>query len=226
MPEREVGSRAVILVGAGGFGREVLRYVKDAVGNDPRVRLKGFLDDNPNVLQGFQCELSILGSIRGYRIEAEDHFVMAIGDPLTRAKIIREMEGRGARFITIIHPTAHVASNATIGNGCIVSPFSSIGSDAKIGNHVVLTWYSSLAHDSITHSFVILSPYATANGSVLLEEGVFLGTHATVNPMIRVGAWSKIAAGSVVYRHVAPYCLAMGNPAEARPMLRNRDSGP
>ncbi len=221
MLDIEGESLAIILVGAGGFGREVLPYVLDAIKQSPRLRVKGFLDDNPSALQPHHCALPLLGSIKDYSVQPHDRFVMTIGDCSTRAKQIREMEARGARFLTIIHPTAYVASNAVIGVGCIVAPFSSIGNGAKVGNHVVLTWYASLAHDSIVHNYVVLSPYSTANGLAALEEGVFLGTHAVINPMIRVGAWSKVASGSVVYRDVPPNSLAMGNPAKARPMLRS-----
>lgn len=220
MGDAEGESLEIILVGAGGFGREVLLYVLDAIKQSPHLRVKGFLDDNPSALQPFHSDLPILGSIKDYVIQPHDRFVMTIGDPSTRAKHIQEMEVRGARFLTIIHPTAYVAPTAVVGRGCIVAPFSSIGNSANVGDHVVLTWYSSIAHDGIAHNYVVLSPYSTANGAVTLEEGAFLGTHAVVNPMIRVGSWSKIASGAVVYRNVPPNCLAMGNPAKARPMLR------
>lgn len=216
---------AIVLVGAGGFGREVLGYVSDAIKSLPQLRVKGFLDDNADALKPFRCDYPVLGRIDDYPIQPEDRFVMTIGDPSTRAKIIKQMEARGARFISIIHPSAYVAPSATVGHGCIVAPFASIGSEAKVGHHVVLTWYSSLAHDSVARPFVVLSPYSTANGGAVLEEGAFLGTHAVVNPMIRVGSWSKVASGSVVYRHVPPHCLAMGNPAKARPLMRTNAEG-
>jgi sugar O-acyltransferase (sialic acid O-acetyltransferase NeuD family) len=182
--------------------------------------VKGFLDDNPSALTPDRCQFPILGSILDYPIEPQDRFVMAIGNCVKRAELIRKMEARGACFITIIHPTAYVSPNATVGNGCIVCPFCAIGNHARVGKHVLLTWYSSLAHDSITDSFAVLSPYSTANGSSILEEGVFLGTHAVIHPMIRVGAWSKVASGSVVNRDVPPNCLALGNPAKALPIMR------
>jgi sugar O-acyltransferase (sialic acid O-acetyltransferase NeuD family) len=219
MSDTRAESIAIVLVGAGGLGRDLLNYVLEIIRPSAHMRVKGFLDDNPGALRNHRCELPILGSILDYRVEPHDRFVMAIGDPVKRAELIREMEARGARFMTIIHPTAYVASNATIGTGCIVGPFCAIGSDARVGDHVLLTWYSSLAHDSIVHPFAVLSPYSTANGGAVLEEGVFLGTHAVVHPMIRVGAWSKVTSGSVVYRDVPPNRLAMGNPAKALPML-------
>jgi sugar O-acyltransferase (sialic acid O-acetyltransferase NeuD family) len=210
----------IVLVGAGGFGREVLRYVLDAIKPLPQLRVKGFLDDNSEALQPFGCDFPVVGSIDGYSLQPSDRFVMTIGDPATRAKIIQRLEARGARFISIIHPSAYVAPTATLGHGCIVAPFASVGSETNVGNHVVLTWYASLAHDSKARDFAVLSPYSTANGGATLEEGAFLGTHAVVNPMIRVGAWSKVASGSIVYRHVPPHSLAMGNPAKARPLMR------
>jgi sugar O-acyltransferase (sialic acid O-acetyltransferase NeuD family) len=220
MSDTRAESIAIVLVGAGGLGREVLNYVLEAIRPTPHMRVKGFLDDNLSALSPYRCEFPILGSILDYRIEPQDRFVMTIGECVTRAELIRKLEARGARFITIIHPTAYVAANATVGDGCIVGPFCAIGSDVRVGDHVLLTSYSSLAHDSVSHSFVVLSPYSAANGGAILEEGVFLGTHAVVNPLIRIGAWSKVASGSIVYRDVPPNCLALDNPAIVRPLLR------
>jgi sugar O-acyltransferase (sialic acid O-acetyltransferase NeuD family) len=219
MSDSSAEPTAIVLVGAGGLGREVLNYVLEVIRPSPHLRVKGFLDDNPGATGPSRCDFPILGSILDYPIEPQDRFVMAIGDCAKRAELARKLEARNARFMTIIHPTAYVAPNATVGNGCVVGPFCAIGSDATVGDHVLLTWYSSLAHDSVSHSFVGLSPYSTANGGAVLEEGVFLGTHAVIHPMIRVGAWSKVASGSVVYRDVPPNCLALGNPAKASPLL-------
>jgi sugar O-acyltransferase (sialic acid O-acetyltransferase NeuD family) len=219
MSDTRADSIAIVLVGAGGLGREVLNYVLDAIRPSPHMRVKGFLDDNLSALSPYRCEFPILGSVLDYPIQSQDRFVMTIGDSVTRAELIRKLQARGARFITIIHPTAYVAANATVGDGCIVGPFCGIGSDVRVGDHVMLTWYSSLAHDSFSHSFVVLSPYSTANGGAILEEGVFLGTHAVINPMVRIGAWSKVASGSIVYRDVPPNSLAVDNPAKVRPLL-------
>ena len=36
---------------------------------------------------------------------------------------------RGARFVSVIHPTAYVAASAQIGDGCIVAPFAAAATD-------------------------------------------------------------------------------------------------
>ena len=123
MSDTRAESIAIVLVGAGGLGREVLNYVLDAIRPSPHMRVKGFLDDNLSALSPYRCEFPILGSILDYPIQPQDRFVMTIGDCVTRAELIRKLEARGARFITIIHPTAYVAANATVGDACIVGPF-------------------------------------------------------------------------------------------------------
>jgi sugar O-acyltransferase (sialic acid O-acetyltransferase NeuD family) len=215
-----------VIVGAGGFGGEVLQYTRDAIATTPDVHVRGFLDDRVDVEMRACDGLPLLGTISSYEPQPEDRFVVAVGDPEVRMRIITHLTSRGASFFRLVHPTAFVASTATIGDGCIVAPFCAVGNAAQIGDHVVLTWYSSVAHDAEVASFAVLSPYSTVNGGASLGEGAFLGTHAAVNPQQGVGCWSKVAAGSVVYRPVPPSHLAMGNPAKSRPLMQPTPTAP
>jgi sugar O-acyltransferase (sialic acid O-acetyltransferase NeuD family) len=211
---------SLVIVGAGGFGGEVLQYVRDAIRSQPDVSVRGFLDDRTD-LDPRACDgLPLLGSISSYSPQADDRFVVAIGDPEARTRVIDDLRRRGASFFRVVHPTAFVATTAQLGEGCIVAPFCAIGNAASLGDHVVLTWYASVAHDAEVASYAVLSPYSTVNGGAHLGEGAFLGTHAAVNPLQRVGCWAKVAAGSVVYRPVPAHHLAMGNPAKSRPLMQ------
>lgn len=210
---------SVIIVGAGGFGREVLQYLKDAVVHRPEVSIKGFLDDNPLVEESC-LEIPLLGARADYEIQDEDRFIVSIGNPEGRSRVIREMETDGARFFTLVHPTAHIAKTATIGEGCIICPFCAVGNMARLEDHVVMTWYSSVAHDAYAAPFSVFSPYSTINGHARVGTGVFLGAHAVVNPLQVVGDWSRIAAGAIVYKEVPPGRLAMGNPAKTTPLMQ------
>ena len=210
---------SLIVVGAGGFGREALPYIRDAIALDPAITIKGFLDDKLEAFNGKLDDLPMIGRIRDYRIESQDRFIVTIGNPEARADVTRSLEKRGAKFFTLIHPTANIASTAKVGTGCIIYPFCGVGNQANVGEHVVMTWYSSVAHDTVLEPFSMLSAYSTLNGGAVLEEGAFLGTHAVVNPLVRIGAWSRVAAGSVVYKSVGPRLLAMGNPARALPLM-------
>jgi len=211
---------SIIILGAGGFGREVLQYLKDAIAHRPEVSIKGFLDDNRQ-LQESRLEYPLIGTLAEYTIQNEDRFIVAIGNPEGRSRVVRRMEADGARFFTLIHPTAYIADTARIGEGCIICPFCAVGNMAVLEDHVVMTWYSSVAHDAHAAPFSVFSPYSTINGHATVGTGVFLGAHAVVNPMQVVGDWSRIAAGAVVYKEVPSGRMAMGNPARTTPLMQD-----
>lgn len=208
--------RNIVIVGAGGFGREVLQYLKDIHGHDP---VKGFLDDNAREVEPATLGQQVIGRISDYRPQADEQFVLAVGNPELRLRFGGELAERGARFCNVIHPLAWVASSAELGTGCIIAPFATVGANSRLGDHVVLTFYASVGHDATVGDATALSPYSVTNGGSSLGTAAFLGTAAIVNPLRSVGDHSKVAAGSVVYRNVPERMLASGNPAKARPLL-------
>jgi sugar O-acyltransferase (sialic acid O-acetyltransferase NeuD family) len=203
----------LIVVGASGFGRELLQYVQDAHRNTPGVHVKGFLDDDPAKAGG-----GIVGDTLSYPIGEDDRFIISLGDPGLRRALAERLSRRGARFVSIVHPTAYVAPSARIGDGCIIGPFASVGSYVQLEDHVLLNLYAAVGHDARIGSFCVFSPHSVANGGSQLDAGVFLGTHATITPGIRVGAGSRVAVGAAVYRDVPRGSLAVGNPAKAFPL--------
>lgn len=212
---RADGEPGVIVIGAGGFGREVLQYVYDA----GLLRVRGILDDRPPDELVNPHGLPVLGTISGYEPRPGESFLLAVGEPTVRSRIAARFLAAGARFETVVHPMAYVASTATIGAGSIIAPFASVGAFSNLGEFSQVHFYASAAHDTRIGRFSALSPYAVVNGGGRLGERVFLGTRATINPLKSVGDGSKVTAGSVVYQDVPPGSIASGNPAKARRLM-------
>ena len=204
----------IIIIGAGGFGREVYLWAKDSFPND-QYRIKGFIDDNPRKLDDYNMDINVIGNLDNYKIKKQDRFLFAIGDINGKKSLIIKMKKKGAKFLTLIHPTAIVANTAKIGEGIIICPFVTISDNVQLGNFAMLNIYSSCGHDAKVGNYCILSPYATLNGFVILEDEVFLGTHATVILYKKVGYKSKISANSVVMRDVPPNKIVFGVPGKA-----------
>lgn len=209
----------LIIVGAGGLGREVFQYARDTYGDHGSFRIKGFLDDNPNELsdRGYSMPIGIIGNTNNYDIQANDRFIIAVGDPYVRKVLVNKLQTRGAQFATLVHPKAYVAPSAKLGKGVIISPFATIATYAVIKDHAVLGFYAHVGHDSVIGDFNVLSPYAAVNGGVHLDHNVFLGTHAVVTPGRTIGNDVQIAASSVVYTDIQANRLAVGNPARVGP---------
>lgn len=205
-------SQPLAIFGAGAFGREVLAYAQDL-----GLNVAGFVDDNAAALDGFDVTVPLLGPFAALPEPARYDWIVAIGDPTVRRTVHDTIVGAGGRLVTLLHPTAYVAKQATVGPGCVICPFAFVAIFVTLGENVVLNTYASAGHDSRIGSHSVLSPYAVVNGFVTLGTATFLGTHATVIPGRHVGAAARVGAGSVVTRDVDAGYLVLGTPAKGRP---------
>lgn len=205
--------RRLLIVGAGGFGREVLQWAEDAVADGADWRLGGFLDANPAALAGFACGLPVVRSPRTYVPSSADLLVCAIGDPVTRQHVAADLTSRGARFATLVHPTAIIGRRSQLGEGCIVCPRVTITTDVRIGRHVIFNAHTTVGHDVTIGDCCSLFSHCDVTGGATFDVGVTMGSHASVLPGVRVGEFAKIGAGSVVARSVKPFTTVVGVPA-------------
>jgi sugar O-acyltransferase (sialic acid O-acetyltransferase NeuD family) len=211
----------ILVVGAGGFGREVLAWIRDSW---PRWadRIGGFLSDDLDRLDGYRVSSRILGTVADYVPAEGDYLVLAIGVPYTRRGVAEALASRGARFLTLVHPTAVVADNAKVGSGSVVCPYAIVSDSARLGACVLVNYHASLGHDAYAGQYSVLSPYATLGGNACMEEEGFLGLHASIGPGIRLGARSKVSANSCVLSCTPDDSLVFGVPGRVMPRISVR----
>jgi sugar O-acyltransferase (sialic acid O-acetyltransferase NeuD family) len=205
--------KRLLIVGAGGFGREVLAWALDAPACGKDWRIGGFLDANPAALNGYPCDLPILADPLNFSPSADDLLVCAIGDPPPRLRLCRKLKERGAEFLTLIHPAAIVGPACRIGEGCVLCPGVVVTTNVVLGEFTILNVGACVGHDVVVGPGGTLNPHSDLGGHSTLGEGVFLGTHADVLPSVTVGDYARIGAGSVVLRKVDPHTTVVGVPA-------------
>lgn len=204
----------LIIIGAGGCGREVLQWAKDINKIEHRWHIKGFIDDNMAALKGMKCTEVILSRIDEYEIEAEDEFVCCIGNSSVRKSIMENLKSKGAVFTTLIHPTAVLADSCILGEGVIIYPFALISDNAVIGDGGIINMYSSVAHDSKLGTYCTISAHCDITGMCTLGNNVFMGTTSNIVPGTKVGDDVYICAGSTVMTRVKSGRKVFGNPAK------------
>lgn len=207
---------SVVVVGAGGFGREVLQWLRDAAAAGAGQRVRGFLDDTAPDLSAFGLDVPVLGPVDPGRLEAGDRCILAIGDPAVRLALAARLEAAGVHFTTLVHPSAVVAPSARLGAGAVVCPFGFIGPDAMVGAHALLNVRASVGHDARIGRAAVLSPHTCVGGAAEVADGAMLGSAAVVLPRQRVGEGARVAPGAVVHSAVPAGVLALGNPASWR----------
>ena len=175
--------------------------------------IKGFLDDNVNSLNDFPGFPPVLGTIADYVPQPNDLFVCAMGDVATKKRCVEGILSKGGRFVTLIHPTASIAPDSKIGEGCIVMHRATIGSDAIIGDFSLVQVASIVAHDCRVGAFSRLDCFTVMVGGTVLKEEVTVHTSSVINHQVVVGKQAQVGACSLVIRNVKEGSTVFGNPA-------------
>lgn len=204
----------LIIIAAGGCGREVLQWAKDINELEDRWKIKGFIDDNLEALDELRCNVPILSTIDDYKLEPDDEFVCCIGNGKIRKIVVDKLKAKGASFATIIHPSAVVADTSILGEGVIVYPFSIISDNVVIGAHCIINSHTSIGHDSELGEYCTISAHCDVTGKCKLDNYVFMGTSSNMVPSTKIGDNVEICAGSTVIGRVRAGNKVLGNPAK------------
>ncbi len=209
----------LIIVGAGGFGREVYGWVKQtpAFLQEHHIESIAFVDDDPSALEGWPHYPAVLGGLEQYQPLAEDVVLCSIGSPSKRREIVKQLEATGAQFVSFLHHTALVNEGASLARGAILCPFSVVSCDAQIGEFFILNVASSVGHDVKIGNFVTFSAHCDATGGVVIGDDCMLGSGSRIIPSVVLGANVKVGAGSVVMRNVKDNTSVFGIPAKPLP---------
>lgn len=206
------------IVGAGGFGREVLDFARQAIaGGMTDFQIGGFIDDNPQTLEGFRVGVGVRGSIRALVVGPDDIFCIAMGSPSSRLGVAEALTAKGAAFVSVIHPSAVIAERTTIGAGCIIGPGAFVSTDAIVGAHVAVGFNAAIGHDARIGDGSVITGCCIVNGGATVGRGSFLGSHSVVLPKITVGDGASSTAGAIMMRDVPAGSKVGGNPARQLP---------
>lgn len=211
--------RRIIIVGAGGFGRELLNWARDTWPSE-FDKVAGFLSADAGSPRTHHCLPPILANPSDFEPQIGDAFLLAIGIPGVRRRVAEDLETRGAAFLTLVHPTAIVAPSASIGPGSILCPYAIASDCVTLGRFTLMNYHSSIGHDARAGDFATLSPYATLGGAAVLGADCFLGLHASVAPSKRIGARTKISANSAALTDTPDDSLVFGVPGCITPLLQ------
>jgi len=203
----------LVIIGAGGFGREVLDLVRDINRAALTFDFLGFLDDgevNAQLLQRLGAPL--LGpSSRLADLAAS--YVIGIGTAEPRRRIDALARSSGRTAATLSHPSATIGSDVQIGEGAVVAAGVRLTTPIVVGRHAHVNLNCTIGHDAIVEDFATLYAGGHLGGGCVIEEGATLGTGCVILPNVRVGHGAVVGAGATVVRDVAPDTTVVGTVA-------------
>lgn len=217
----------VIVIGAGGFGRETLDvmeahnfFVQKHENHRNELRVIGIADDCPDqqdLERLDKREYQYLGTTDDILAEFSPRaFVVAIGSPKIRSEIDRKFVNSGWNAITAVHPSATLGSQCVIGEGNIICAGAQISTNTRFGRHVHINANATIGHDTVLESFVSVNPGAVISGDVTVQRDSLVGAGSVILQGIQIGQAGTIGASACVIRNVEPRTTVIGIPA--RPM--------
>lgn len=203
----------IIVVGAGGLGREVAWLIEEINEESPTYEFLGFVDDRATeTVEGYP----VLGTVGEYlaRVDTRVQIVCAIGAPHIRYAIVQRLRGANLKFATLIHPSVRRSRWVEFGPGTIVCANTSLTTNVKVGAHALFNPNCAIGHDVSLNDFTSLMPGVHISGEVSVGVGTYFGVGSTVINQVSIGDWTIVGAGSVVTQNLPSRVVAVGVPAK------------
>ena len=203
--------RNLLIVGAGGFGREALGYVED---DNPLFKVKGFLDSRADALNATPRSVGIVGDPLTYQPQQDDVFMAALGDPQLRFKYTAALRDvHNVDFATVVHPRAYISRHTSLRRGCIIAPQVGISVDCQIGEFTCIQEYTVIGHDAQIGNWCQINSHCTIAGGARIGHFVTIHPNSVITSGALIGDGAIVGPGSVVMGRIPAGITVLGNPA-------------
>jgi sugar O-acyltransferase (sialic acid O-acetyltransferase NeuD family) len=204
-----IRDKSIHIVGGGGHASDVLNVIErlGLIGD-----VAGCLDDRSDPARMRRWGIAYLGGVTGGRL-AGGLFILGIGTPAVKAKVLESLDHGAAQALTLVDPTALIGHGAEMGNGTVVMPGGCVSTHAELGSHCLVGHNSVIGHDTVLGERCSVMPGAAVSGDCELGDEVLIGSNAVVLQGVTLGTGVVVGAGAVVTRHVGAGVTVVGVPA-------------
>jgi sugar O-acyltransferase (sialic acid O-acetyltransferase NeuD family) len=195
--------KKLIIAGCGGFAKEVY-WLAQCLG----LEVEAFID------------LEEREDFCGKPVKTLDFFnkdqhrvVLAVGSPVLR-KEIKETFPPDTEFPTLIHPSAQIGFDVTIGKGSVICSNVVITANVNLGEFAQLNLLSTVGHDVITGNYFTTAPLTAISGRCNFGDLCYFGTHSSSIEGICVTDNCIIGANACVVKDILEPGTYIGTPAK------------
>ncbi|QNN52176.1 NeuD/PglB/VioB family sugar acetyltransferase [Nocardioides mesophilus] len=209
----------VVVVGAGGHGREVLDVLDACNRQDPgSFDVLGVVDDAPSELN--QKRLAArgrphLGSLEEWLVSPppDAHYLVGIGTAAARRAVDRRMTAAGIPAATAVHPSVVTGYDVRLAPGVVVLAGAVLATNIGLGRHTHLHRCATVGHDCTVGDYVTVNPSASISGDCVVGDDVMVGVGAAILQGLRIGDGAVVGGCACVVRDVAAGSVVKGVPA-------------
>lgn len=209
----------IVVLGAGGFGREIMESLYEQNIKTGQYNILGFIDDNTSLkgrkINGFE----VIGT-SDYLVKSKETIsvLVCVGESSIRRKIVKKLESNAnIEYPNFICENVNYNKRLTkFGKGNIIYTNTVLTTNVEIGDFNYINSYCSISHDVSLGDFVTISPSCNIAGSVDIGSEAYIGIGTSVREGISIGEKSIIGMGSVVIGDIDKGVVAFGNPCKVQ----------
>jgi sugar O-acyltransferase (sialic acid O-acetyltransferase NeuD family) len=205
--------RNLVIIGAGGFAREMFDLANTCYGNENDFSIKGFLSDGPSKIESMGYP-AVISKVDEYQVQEDDVFFCAIGNLKDRKKTIEIILSKGGTFINLIHPTAILSPSVKLGIGVGIKSFCVLASDVIVEDFTFLQSSVIMGHDVHIGKYCQVNSFSFFAGYVRVHDLVSVNAGVRIIQNMIIEEESVVGIGSVVLRRVKKGTTVFGNPAK------------
>jgi len=197
----------VFVFGAGGHASVVI----DALDRQGHYEISCILDDDTTLHGTTFCNYPVVGGRKTLLLDIlPGKGIVAVGDNAIRCAVGSLLEEHHYGLVTVIHPSAQIGRDVTIGSGTVVMANAVVNPSTVIGRQVIVNTGVVIEHDCVIGTGTHIAPGTVLCGGVRIGDGSFLGAGSTVIQNIEIGDRVMVAAGTTVYHHQEDEARCMG----------------
>ena len=215
-------NKRLIIIGAGGFAREVRWLAEDiteSTDNPACFEFAGYVVSDLEKIGKNDSGKDVLGNFKWLldNTNAFDCLAIGVGSPVARNEIASDLERSfGPEYWpSLIHPSAQFdRKTCTVSRGVLICA-NVVGTvNVSFKEFSMINLSCTIGHEAVIGRATTLNPTVNISGGATLGESVLVGTGAQVLQYLDVGSNSTIGAGAVVNKPVISGTTVVGIPAK------------
>jgi sugar O-acyltransferase (sialic acid O-acetyltransferase NeuD family) len=208
--------KKIVIVGCGGFGREVLQVIKQINLVTDVWDVIGFFDDSYSEYQSKLINgIPLLGNVQHLsKFSNELNVVIGVGNAVTLHTIFSNIDLNKFIFPNIIHPSVMFDYEVNkIGYGNIISRDCIVTCNVQIGNFNNFNVNAVVGHDVHIGNLNIIGPKVQISGMVHIGNGNQWGMCSGVIQNKKIGNNNYIGGFSYLIQNISNNNSYFGIPA-------------
>lgn len=198
----------IIIMGAGGFARELHDWLQDKEGINIVAFFAEFSDQKR--VKGIE----VIGNLDKHK---HCDFYVGVGEPQLRKKFYDLGIGAGLNLApAFVHSSVVVGRENQFAEGVIICPNSTVTTNVGIGVNSMLNINTTIGHDTILGDHCVVSPGANISGNVKVGNFCDLGTNCSIRPKISICDDVVVGLGGGVVKDILEPGIYTGIPVKKR----------